>query len=340
MAQTAENVLADLKSGKYAPVYFLQGDEPYYIDLISNYIERNALSEAEKGFNQMIMYGKDVAMNAVMTNARRFPMMAARQVVIVKEAQDIQDFGKETGQKILEAYLNNPLDSTVLVFCYKYKKLDKRKAISKLIEKQSVTVTTKKLYDNQVPDWVMRFVKSKGYSINTKAAYMIADSVGNNLERITNEIDKLLINLPEKTEITGELVEKHIGISKEYNVFELQKALTMKDVLKANKIVVHFGANPKNNPLIPVIAMLFSFFSKLLLAHHAPNKSDAGLASVLKVNPFFVKDYKLGMRNYPMGKVIANIHYLKTADLQSKGVGIGTVNEEQILKELVFKLLH
>ncbi len=340
MAQSFDQVLQSLKNGQYAPVYFLQGDEPYYIDVIANYLEENVIPEHERGFNQIVMYGKDATISTIVGNARRFPMMAERQLVLVKEAQEIQDFNKEDATKLLEAYLQNPQPSTLLVFCYKYKTLDKRKALTKLMDKSAVMVSVKKLYDNQVPDWVNNYVANKGHSITPKATFMISEFVGNNLERISNEIDKMLVNFDDKVQITEKEVEKYIGISKEYNVFELQKALTGKNVLKANQIINYFAANPKGNPVIPIIAMLFSFFSKLLVVHHTKDKSDRNLASVLKINPFFVKDYKLAVNHYHLPQVINNIHHLKNADLQSKGIKVGTVNEGQILKELVFKLLH
>lgn len=340
MAQSAENVLKDLQKNKYAPVYFLQGEEAYYIDLISDYIEKNALAESERSFNQMVIYGKEAEMSAVITNARRFPMMAERQVVLVKEAQELSDLSKEEGLKLLETYLKNPLPSTILVFCHKYKSFDGRKAIGKLIDKHAVLVTTKKLYDNQVPDWVAKYIKGKGFTINAKATQMLADFIGNNLSRMANEIDKMLINFQEKGQIDENIIQKFIGISKEYNVFELQKALTVRDIYKANQIVNYFEANPKNNPIIPAIALLYTFYSKLLLFHHAKDRSDKQLASVLQVSPYFVRDYIAAARNYGLEKVINNIHYLKEADLQSKGVDSGGMTEGQILKTLIFKLMH
>lgn len=340
MPVAPESVLKDLKSNKYAPVYFLQGEEPYYIDKISNYIEANALKEHEKGFNQIIMYGQDVNMSVILNNARRYPMMSERQVVIVKEAQNIPDFTKENAERMFAAYISNPLPSTILVFNYKFKKLDARKAQSKTIEKFTVCVESKKLYDNQVPDWVTGYISEKGFKVTPKTALLIADFIGNNLERISNEIDKLSINLKPGEEITPDLVQKYIGISKEFNVFELQKALTLKDVVKSNQIINYFAANPKNNPVIPIISSLFSYFSKLLLAHHSKDKSEKGIASALGVNPFFVKDYLAGVRNYPLPKVISILHFIKTADLQSKGVESSSISEGEIMKELVYKILH
>lgn len=340
MGQTAENVLKDLEAGRYAPIYFLQGDEPYFIDKIAGYIEKHALSESEKGFNQMVMYGKDVDVNAVLNNARRYPMMSERQVVIVKEAKDIQDLNRQEGQQQLENYVKNPLPSTVLVVCHKYKTLDGRKSLTKTLDKHAVFVTTKKLYDNQVPDWISQYVVAKGFTIDRKAAFMLTEYIGNDLERLANEIDKVLINFQEKVQIDAALIQKYVGISKEYNVFELQKALTVRDVIKANKIVQYFEANPKNHPVIPMIAMLFSFYSKLLLIHHGGDRSEAAVARLLKINPYFAKDYLQAIQRYSLPVVIRNISFLRQADLQSKGIDSGGMTEGQLLKELVFKLMH
>lgn len=339
MPITPESVLQDLKNNKYSPVYFLQGDESFYIDQISDFIEKNALSEAEKGFNQTIMYGKDCQMNTVLTNARRFPMMAERQVVIVKEAQEIQDLGKDHGQKLLLDYIQTPLPSTILVFCHKYKTIDKRKALGKSLDKFCVLVESKKLYDNQVPTWINGYIKSKGYSIDTKATQMLSDFIGNDLERLSNEIDKVLINYKEKIELNGDIIQQHVGISKDFNVFELQNALQTKDVVKANRIINYFESNPKKNPIIPTIAMIYSFFSKLLVASSAKDKSQGNLAKVLKVNPYFVKDYLNAMHYYSLPKITTIIECIHEADLRSKGVGFSG-NDGQILKELVFKITH
>lgn len=340
MAVTAESVLKDLKSNKYSPVYFLQGEEPFYIDQIADYIEKKCLNESEKSFNQTILYGKDVNMNTILLNAKRFPMMSERQVVIVKEAQEISDLGKESGDTQLNSYIQNPLPSTVLVFCYKYKTLDARKTITKNLDKFSILVTSKKMYDNQLPEWVNGYISSQGFKINPKASLMLAEFVGNNLSRLSNEIDKLLINLQKGAEVNEDMIEKYVGISKEFNVFELQQALIKRDVYKANLIVNYFEANPKNNPIIPVIVVLFNFFSKLLVVHGSDNKTDSHLAKVLGVNPYFVKDYIFGAKTFPPSKVMNIIHYLRQADLASKGVDNVSTTEGQILKELVYKIMH
>ncbi|MBX9853677.1 MAG: DNA polymerase III subunit delta [Cytophagaceae bacterium] len=340
MASTPESILKDLKNNKYSPVYFLQGEESYYIDLIADYIEKNCLSDSEKSFNQTVLYGKDVNMNTILLNAKKFPMMAERQVVIVKEAQEVSDLGKESGDAQLNAYIQNPLPSTVLVFCYKYKSLHARKSLSKNLDKFSVVVSSKKIYDNQLPQWVGEYFGSKGFKINPKAALMLSEFVGNNLSRLSNESDKLLINIQKGQEVTEDHIEKYVGVSKEFNVFELQQALIRKDVYKANQIVNYFEANPKNNPVIPVLVVLFNFFTKLLLVHGTENRAEANLAKVLGVNPYFVKDYIYGVKSYSPAKVTHIIHYLRQADLHVKGVDNVSTSEGQVLKELVFKILH
>lgn len=337
----AKQILTELNGGKYRPVYFLQGEEAFYIDAISDYIEKNALDEAQKGFNQVVLYGRDIDMNAVLQNARRYPMMSERQVVIIKEAQDLKDLGKEDTAKLLSDYIINPLPSTILVFCHKNKLLDGRKALAKTIDKNAALVNTKKLYDNQIPTWVSDYVKDKGFRIGVKATALLAESVGSDLAKISNEIDKMLINFKGKgEEITEDHIQKFIGISKDYNVFELQKALSDKDVVKANKIVNYFEQDPKNNPIIPIISVLYGFYSKLLVVHHQQDKSERNLASVLKVNPYFAKDYLNAARKYTLSASINCIRFLKDADLQSKGIKGGAMKDGDILKELVFKLLH
>jgi DNA polymerase III subunit delta len=340
MSVLPEKVLADLKSGKYEPVYFLQGDEPFFIDQISDYIESNAIAEAEKSFNQTIIYGKDAGMADILTNARRFPMMAEKQLVLIKEAQNIPDLNREDGQKLLINYLDNPVPSTILVFAHKHKKVDGRRPLAKALKAKTVFVESIKLKDYKLPAWISQYVKSKGFNIDDKTAYMLAEYIGTNLERLTNEIGKVLISLPAGGQITQEIVHKNIGISKEYNVFEFQKAIAFRDVLKANRIANFYVANSKANPIIPTIGFLFSYFSKLLLLHGAKDKSDGSLASTMGVPPFAIKDYKVAANNYSVVQVINSIGFLKKADLQSKGVDSGSKPEGDILRELVFNLMH
>ncbi len=340
MATDVNAILSDLNNNKYAPIYFLQGEEPFFIDQVSDFIEKNALDEASKGFNQIVMYGKDVSMNEVLGNARRFPMMSDRQVVIVKEAQNIKDLNKEQGAKLLGEYLDNPLPSTILVFCHKYKKLDQRKKIGKDVSKKTVFLDAKKLYDNQIPDWVKSHVKSVGYSINEEAAYLLANFIGNNLERIGNELKKIYLNLGEEKEIKSDHIHKYIGISKEFNVFELTKALAFKNGNKAFGIVNYFASNPKENPAIMVIAVLFSFFSRLLLVHSLPDKSEKSISGALRIPFFAAKEYKQAISLYSPHKLDAIISYLHVADMQTKGINANSLDDGQVLNELIFKILH
>ncbi len=340
MDAQVKKILIELKAGKYAPVYFLQGEETFYIDLISNYIEANALSENERSFNQVVMYGKDASMAAVLTNARRFPMMSERQVVIVKEAQDIQDLNKDIGSKLLLDYLTKQVPSTVLVFCHKHKTLDKRRELGKKIDQYAVMLNTKKLYDNQLPDFVYEYTHDKSVTIDDQAVRVLCEYVGNDLHRMANEIEKLTISLPPKGTITVDQVMNQVGVSKEYNVFELQKAILQRDSLLANKIVNYFESNTKKNPMIPVVAFLFSFFSKLLMASQAADKSEKGLASELKVSPYALRDYTLALRQFPLPKIIDNLGSIKEADLKLKGVNTGSADEGQIFRELVWRIMN
>jgi len=340
MPSNPEEVLKDLKSGKYAPIYFLQGEESFFIDQISDFIEKNALAEHEKGFNQIVMYGKDANVSTVLNNARRFPMMADRQVVIVKEAQNISDLNKEEAYNLLISYLQNPLPSTILVFAHKYKTLDGRKPLAKEMDKRAVVVKSEKVPEYKLSPWIEGYIKQKGHTVDVKAAHMLAESIGNKLDVLTNEIDKMLINFTEPVKIDVNHIQQYIGISKDYNNFELTKAISFRDVLKANKIINHFSQNQKSNPLIPIIALLYLHFSRLLLVHANKNLSEKEVAAKIKVNPYFVKEYLLAAKNYGLGKVIDNIGYLQEADLRSKGINANGWEESHILKELIFKIMH
>ena len=342
-------IISDLKKKAYQPVYFLMGEEPYFIDMISDYIENNVLDESEKEFNQSILYGRDVSTAEIIGAAKRFPMMSEHQVVIIKEAQDIKDLvKKETETKkdkekdkqksAFEVYLENPLPSTILVFCYKYKSIDKRTALAKVIAKNAVLFESKKLYDNQVADWINNYLRSKDYTINQRAAGLLSEYLGTSLSKVTNELDKLIINLPPKSEITAEHIQTNIGISKDYNVFELQTAIGKKEVLKANRIINYFNANPKDNPMVVTVSSLYGYFCKILIYHFLADKKTA--ASAMGVNPFFVKDYELGAKNYSAGKLKSIFSYLREYDMKSKGVDRGSATEGELLKELVFKIMH
>ncbi|HYG18811.1 MAG TPA: DNA polymerase III subunit delta [Ohtaekwangia sp.] len=340
MDSSVKKILTDLKAGRYAPVYFLQGEETFYIDLIAAFIEEHALAAAEKGFNQVVVYGKDVTMATILTHARRYPMMAQRQVVIVKEAQDIQDLNKEIGAKLLLDYLTKQVPSTILVFCHKHKTLDKRRELGKKIDQYAVTLTCKKLYDNQLPEFVAEYLSEKKIPAEDRAVQAICEFVGNDLHRLANEIDKMVISLAPGESITAERVMNQVGVSKEYNIFELQKAIINRDALLANKIVNYFESNTRKNPMIPVVAYLFSFFSKLLVATQVKDKNDKSLASELKVSPYAVRDYSLALRQYPLPKIMDNIASLKEADLKLKGVNAGSAGEGQIFRELVWRIMH
>lgn len=340
MDATIKKVLADLKQKKFNPVYFLQGEETYFIDVISDYIENHALSEADKGFNQVVLYGKDVAMATVLTHARRFPMMAEFQVVLVKEAQEIQDLNREMGAKLLLDYLKQPVPSTILVFCHKHKSLDKRRELGKTIDKLTACITSKKLYENQLPDFIAEYVRERKVSMDDQAIISLCEFVGNDLSRLTNEVDKLLISLKPDERITADRVMNQVGVSKEYNIFELQKSILHKDTLVAAKIVNYFEGNTRKNPIIPTVAFLYSFFSKLLVASQVADKSEKNLASALKVSPYAIRDYSFALRNYSPAKILENISLIKDADLKLKGVNSGSGSDGQIFRELVFRLMY
>lgn len=328
-------IIKDIQAGNIKPIYFLMGEEPYYIDKLSEYIEQNILQEHERDFNQTVLYGRDVNIEDVVGNAKRYPMMADRQVVIVKEAQELS----RTIDK-LESYAENPQDTTVLVICYKYKTLDKRKKVTKVLEKNGVVFESKKLYENQVGDWLKRVLQGKKLNIEPKAVQMFVDFLGNDLSRIANEIDKLAIILKPGDVITPAIIEENIGFSKDFNPFELRKAIGEKDQYKSYLIANHFAANPKDNPIVLTIGLVFSFFSQLLQYHGLKDKNPKNVASVLKVNPFFVKDYELAARNYPMKKVSGIVSTLKDIDLKSKGVGGNSLPQSDLLKEMLAKIFN
>lgn len=329
-----KQLVTDIKNGIIKPIYFLMGEEPYYIDKISGFIEKNILTEEEKGFNQMVLYGRDVTIDDIVGNAKRYPMMAERQVVIIKEAQDLS----RTIEKLV-AYAENPQPTTVLVVNYKYKKIDKRKALYKTIKKIGVVYESKKLYENQIGEWIRRVLSPKDYSITPKATQMLVEFLGTDLNKIDNELEKLLIILPKGSQITPEIIEENIGISKDYNNFELRKAVGNKDVIKAQRIAKYFGDNPKSNPMVVTVSLLFNFFSQLLQYHGLNDKSSRNVASVLRINPYFVNEYITAVRNYPMKKVSQVISTLREFDVKSKGVGANAVPQSDLLKELLVRIM-
>lgn len=331
---TFEQIMTDLKNKIYKPIYLLMGDEAFYIDQISDFIEKNVLQESEKAFNQTIIYGQDVDALAVDNIARRYPMMSSHQVVIVKEAQNLKDIEK------LVYYASNPLKSTILVLAHKYKSIDKRKKLYKEIGDNGLLFESKKLYDNQVPDWIMKYLKNEGYTIEPVASALLTEFLGNNLGNIANELDKLIISLPRGSRITSTIIEQNIGISREFNVFELQNALVNKDVLKANRIINYFDKNQKTNPIILTIGTLFSFFRKVLILHFLKSKDPKDVAATLQVHPFFVKDYQMAARRFNPAKTVAIISWLREYDMKAKGYDNVSAGPGDLLKELIFKILH
>ncbi len=332
---TFEQIMTELRKKQYRPVYFLMGEEPYFIDVVADYIAENVLPEQEKAFNQVVMYGKDTSVYSVLDAAKRFPMMSQHQVVIVKEAQNLKDIDK------LQFYVEKPLKSTILVVSHKYKPLDKRLKLYKILDKSkdAAVLESKKLRDYQVPDWITAYLTERGYTIVPAAANLLTEYLGAELGKVANELNKLIITLPvNEKKITLEHIETNVGISKDYNVFELQNALGGKDVLKANRIIDHFARNPSSNPMVMVIMSLYSYFVKILTYHYLPDKSQA--ASALKVPPFVVKDYEAAARKYPAPKIIQIISILREYDLKSKGVGSSSASDGDLMREMAFKILH
>ncbi len=329
-------ILQDIRNKTFAPVYFLMGDEPYYIDLICDTIVANALSESERDFNQTILYGADIEdFGIVINTAKRFPMMARHQLVVVKEAQMIRSI------ESLTYYLQKPLRSTILVICYKGSY--KSKKILAEIGKVGVLYESKKLYENQLPAFISNYLAEKRMTIDPKASAMMADFIGADLNRLTGELDKLAITLPEgQTRITAESVERNIGISKDFNNFELLNAIINRNVYKANLIVRYFEQNPKNNPLVVTISVLFNFFANLMLCYFAPDKSENGLVGELKLRSAFqARDYIVAMRNYNAFKCIEIIDCIRRSDAKSKGVNSGAMSQDSdILREMVFRIMH
>ncbi|MDT7830364.1 DNA polymerase III subunit delta [Pricia sp. S334] len=332
--EEAKRIVADIKNGNIKPLYFLFGEEPYYIDTIAKYIEDKVLQEEEKGFNQMVLYGKEVSIDDIVSNAKRYPMMAERQVVIVKEAHHLS----RTIDQLL-SYAQNPQSTTVLVICYKYKKFDKRKKLYKEIKENGVIFESKKLYEDRVPGWIRQHLRGKGYTISHKAAILLSEYLGNDLGRIDKELEKLRFVLPKNAEITPADIETHIGISKDYNNFELKKAIGERDMLKATRIINYFAQNPKDNPFVLTVSLLNSFFTQLLQYHGLNDHSPKNVAKALRINPYFVSEFQVAARNYPMKRVSGIVSHLRDMDMKGKGVGANAASQTDLLKELVVKII-
>ena len=333
---TYEDIAKDIKNGKFAPVYLLMGEEDYYIDRISDYIVEKALDENEKEFNLTIMYGLDTDMASVVNNAKRYPMMSEHQVVVVKEAQNLRSWEE------LSFYMQKPLTSTILVFCYKHGTLDRRKKIVAEIEKNGVVFESKKLKENLLPGFITTYMKRRKMEIDDTAAQLMAEFVGNDLNRLAGELDKLIITMPkDRNRITPVEIERNIGISKDYNNFELKNALITKDTLKANKIVKYFSDKPKSNPLQPTLALLFNYFSNLMVAYYAPERTENGVAAYLGLkSPWLAKEYIAGMKAYTGVKVMNIITQIRLCDARSKGIGNVSLSPGELLRELVYFILH
>lgn len=337
MRKNYDRIISDLRKKIYKNVYFLHGDEPYYIDLIIDFIEDNILGDDEKSFNQVVLYGEETDMPAIINTARRFPMMSNQQVVIVKEAHYLKDLDQ------LITYLEHPLDSTVLVISYKYKKLDKRTSLYKALDrnKDVELFTSERLRDYQVPDWIDNYLLEHNIRAERNVSHILTEYLGSDLSRIVNELDKLLIALPGgEQKISAADIEERIGISKDFNNFELQNAIGRKDIHKANLIVNHFGHNPKDNPMPVTMAAIFSFFRKLLIYHFLRDRSRNNVASVLRVNPYFVSEYEMASRNFNARKTVQVISLLREFDMKSKGSGDVSSPEGDLLRELVYRIMH
>lgn len=333
---TYESVVRSVQNREFKPIYYLMGEESYYIDRISDYIASQVLTEEQKDFNLTVMYGSDTNIANVVTAAKRFPMMSDYQVVIVKEAQNLKNIDD------LSFYLKKPQPQTILVFCHKNGVLDRRKKVIADVERVGVLFESKKLRDYQLPAFIVNYVRNHKSSIDEKAAVLLADFIGSDLNRMAGEIDKLMMSMPEgQSRITPELIERNIGVSKEFNSFELRSALIEKDVLKANRIAKYFNENSKANPIQKTLATLFGFFSNLMLAHYAPEKSESGVMEILGMRQSWqVKEYMAAMRVYSARKTMNIISAIRQTDAKSKGVGNSSISDGDLLRELIYYILH
>lgn len=329
---SVEKIISDWKKKQFRPIYWLEGEEEYYIDKAVEYAEHHILTEAEASFNLTIFYGKDANWADILNACRRYPMFAERQVVLLKEAQQMKDVEK------LEPYIENPLASTILVVSYKDKKLDARKKFSKLVKENGVLVTTKKFYDRDLPNWTQDLVHAKGLTISPKGLALLVDHIGNDLSRIENEITKMSVNLGKRTTISEDDIEQYIGVSKEFNVFELQSALAQKDFSRAIRIIQYFESNPKANPIQLILPSLYGFFSKVYMVFGVEG-DERTVATQIGVNPFFVKDYIQASRHYGYPGVEKILLLLHQYNLKSVGVGSGSADDGSLLKEMIIKMM-
>jgi DNA polymerase III subunit delta len=333
---TVQSILGEIKEKKFRPVYLMSGQEPYFIDLVTDYMIKNVLTEEEKAFNQTILYGKETDVVSVINLARSFPMIGKHQLIVVKEAQQLKDIDD------LAVYVQKPLGSTILVINYKNNSYDKRKKLYKAVNAcNGALIDSPRLYENKIPEWIISWLRGRNFSIDQDACMLLVEYLGTDLGKIVNELEKLIIASSEtEKRITTQSIERNIGISKDYNNFELQKALIQKNVLKANRIINHFAKNPKTNPITLTIISLFNFFSKVFTIHFIKERSKQNLASVLKVNPYFISDYERAAKIYNPRKSALIISWLREYDMKSKGFGNSSANEGDLLKELIYKILH
>ena len=330
---TVQSILNEIKAGDIRPLYFLMGEEAFFIDQISTFIETSVLDETQRGFDQTVLYGKDTSVDAILSCAKRFPMLAARQVIVVKEAQNLS----RTIEDLLP-YVKNPQQTTTLVICYKYKSIDKRKALYKALSKAHVVFESKKIYDSKIPSWISGELQKMNLKITPKASYLLSEFLGNDLAKISNELSKLQLVMGDNDLITPELIQINIGISKDFNNFELQKAIAQLDQKKAYQIVRYFSENPNQHPMVLTVATLYSFFSKLMILHTVNDRNPKVLSRAIGVNPYFLNDYTAAAKNFPMRRISSVFQTLRTMDVKSKGVG-ANLKPLDLYQELIFRIL-
>lgn len=330
---TVQSILNEIKAGDIRPLYFLMGEEAFFIDQISTFIETSVLDETQRGFDQTTIYGKDTSIDAIVSSAKRFPMLAERQVIVVKEAQNLS----RTIEDLL-TYVKNPQQTTTLVICYKYKSIDKRKALYKALSKAHVVFESKKIYDSKIPSWISGELQKMNLKITPKASYLLSEFLGNDLAKISNELSKLQLVMGDNDLITPELIQINIGISKDFNNFELQKAIAQLDQKKAYQIVRYFSENPNQHPMVLTVATLYSFFSKLMILHTVNDRNPKVLSRAIGVNPYFLNDYTAAAKNFPMRRISSVFQTLRTIDVKSKGVG-ANLKPLDLYQELIFRIL-
>ncbi len=328
-------ILKDIDKRIFQPVYLLWGEESYFIDAIVKKITETVLTESEKSFNQVILYGKDTNVYEINEMARRFPMMANHQLVIVKEAQELKDFKK------LEYYVSYPLKSTILVFAHKYKKINRHLKIIKKIEENGLVFESKRVYENKIPAWIESYLVDRDIRIEPKATILLSENLGSGLSKIVNELNKLIITMPDGADtVTPEMVEENIGISRDFNIFELQRALGVRNKSKAYFIVDFFGKNPKNHPAVLTVMMLYAYFKRLLILKTLKDTSRNSVAAALGISPYFVNEYMQASKYYNLKNLVGIVSILRTYDMKVKGVAAGNMSEAEMMREMIYKILH